>query len=125
MNMKRLSVLALAGLCALGFRIEDAGTITFGPDFASDYTAMDLGSVTGLPTNYGGMVFKAGDPNTLLIGGAANTASGLFYEVPVVRDASDNITGFGAITAFGTVGEYNVGTSLMVRMACSSRRSGM
>ena len=109
MDMRKLSILALAGFCLIGFRIELAGAITIGTDFVGDYTATDLGGVAGLPTNYGGMVFKAGDPNTMLIGGAANTAGGLFFETPVIRDGSDNITGFGAISPFGTVGEFNDG----------------
>ena len=37
----------------------------------------------GVPMNYGGLVFKAGDPNTILMGGAANGGSGRFYEVAV------------------------------------------
>jgi hypothetical protein len=83
--------------------------LEFGPDFLADYTATDLGSVGGLPSAYGGMVFKAGDSDTLLIGGAANTSAGRYYEVPVVRDGAGHVTGFGAITAFGEVGEYNDG----------------
>jgi hypothetical protein len=45
----------------------------------------NLGSIAGVPTDYGGLVFKAGDPNTILIGGAAASPSRRFYEVPVTR----------------------------------------
>lgn len=86
-----------------------AHALTVGTDFAADYTATDLGSIAGLPAAYGGMVFKAGDANTLLIGGDANNAGGLFYEVPVIRDGANHITGFGVPTPFGSVGEYNDG----------------
>ncbi len=101
---------ALSGALFLqSLLVGQAHALAIGADFAADYTVTDLGSVAGLPPDYGGMVFKAGDPGTLLIGGAANTPDGLFYEVPVIRDATDSIVGFGAISPFGTVGEYNDG----------------
>lgn len=107
--MRCAAGLVLAAAVALGLLPGPASAQTVGADFLADYTATDLGSITGLPRNYGGMVFKAGDPNTLLVGGAANQTGGLYYEVPVVRDAMGHITGFGAITPFGTVGEFNDG----------------
>lgn len=93
------SVLGIAG---------EANALALGSDFSS-YTAVDLGSIAGLPTNYGGLVFKAGDPNTIIIGGAANNPSGRFYEVGVLRDGSNRITGFGAPAQIGGLGEYNDG----------------
>jgi len=77
---------------------------TVDPFYAGSYTLFNLGSVTGVPTNYGGLIFKSGDPNTILLGGAANGGSGLFYEVPVARGTGGHITGFGTATArgFGT-----------------------
>lgn len=109
MKSRKLFAIVLVGVCLIGSRIEPAGAITIGPDFVGNYTATDLGSIANLPPSYGGIAFKLGDPNTLLIGGNANTASGLYYEVPVIRDVSNNIIGFGAISPFGTVGEYNDG----------------
>lgn len=109
MSSRKLSLLALVAFCVVGFRAEPVGAIAIGADFVGNYTATDLGSVAGLPPSYGGIAFKAGDPNTVLLGGAANTASGLYYEAPVIRDGSNNITGFGAISPFGTVGEFNDG----------------
>jgi len=74
------------------------------------YSAASIGSVPGLPTNYGGLTVKAGDTGTLLIGGSANGASGLIYEIGVTRDAGNHIIGFtGSATAIGGVGEYNDG----------------
>lgn len=46
--------------------------VTIAPDYAGAYTVFDLGSITGLPARYGGLTFKAGDPDTILIGGNAN-----------------------------------------------------
>ena len=65
---------------------------TVGAGFAGSYTASDLGSVTGLPGNYGGLTFL--NNNTLLIGGAANVPGGRLYTVGVTRDGMNHITGF-------------------------------
>lgn len=99
----------LLSMCVSPLLVSQAQAIALGADFVADYSFTDLGSVGGLPPLYGGMVFKAGDTETLLIGGNANTASGLYYEVGVIRDGAGHITGFDAPVAFGGVGEYNDG----------------
>ena len=48
-----------------------------------------------MQTHYGGLIFKAGAPNTLIIGGVSTEDSGRFYEVPVVRGAGNHIVAFG------------------------------
>jgi hypothetical protein len=76
---------------------------TVAPNYAGTYTATSLGSVPGVPTRYGGLTFKAGDPNTLLIGGSANTSSATIQAITVVRDANKHIIGFtGTATQFAT-----------------------
>ncbi len=85
---------------------------TLGTDFADDYSVSSLGSVPGLPTNYGGLTFL--DADTLLIGGAANGGSGSLYTIDVVRGTDGAITGFsGSAQRYGgpgaTIGEYNDG----------------
>lgn len=107
--MKILSRTGLLSLLLFSLYSVPAAAITLGPDFLADYVVTDLGSVAGLPPSYGGMAFKAGDTNTLLIGGAANTAAGRYYEVALTRDVDGHITGFGAPTTFGDIGEYNDG----------------
>jgi PEP-CTERM motif len=107
--MKQRSVstsFAVIGLAA--FAVAAQGQTLSAP-FADDYTVTNLGSVPGLPSNYGGLTFL--DGNTLLIGGAANTANGSLYTIDVVRDAEQRITGFsGTTTRFGSaIGEYNDG----------------
>lgn len=103
----KIQILRSGLLLALAALSSNGSALTLGTDFNVDYTATSLGSIAGLPTNYGGLTFKLGDPNTILIGGAANTASGLLYEVAVTRDANNHITGFsGTPMAFGTVGEF-------------------
>lgn len=99
----------------VGFGLSSAATThaqTLGPGFAADYSAFSLGSVPGLPTNYGGLTFL--DSNTLLIGGAANSVGGRLYTVGVTRDISGAITGFGGTAelfggAGSTLGAYNDG----------------
>ena len=78
------------------------------PSFAADYTLADLGPVAGVPDPYGGLVFKAGDPNTILLGGNANLANGGMYSVPVTRDAGGHIVGLGAAN-FVAAAPYNDG----------------
>ena len=68
--------------------------------FNVSYTVRDLGSPPGVPVRYGGLTFLAGDSNTLLIGGEANTSTGALYAVPVRRAADGQITGFGTATRF-------------------------
>lgn len=77
--------------------------------FAGAYSCFDLGSVSGLPTNYGGLTFKLNDPNTIIIGGAANTANGALYSIPVIRDQNQHITGFSGQVTFFAAGAYNDG----------------
>ena len=58
------------------FLLACAGSLvcaqTVAPFYSTAYSVANLGSVTGVPTNYGGLTFKAGDPNTILLGGSAN-----------------------------------------------------
>lgn len=80
-----------------------SASITFAPDFADSYVASNLGRPSGLPAPAGGLTLLAGDPNTLLIGGNANTASGAIFSVPLTRDGSGHITGFaGPATHFAS-----------------------
>lgn len=67
------------------------------PEFVTaGYTLTDLGSIEQLPSQYGGLTIRPEQPNTLYIGGNANTSSGVLYSVPLVRDPeSKHITGFG------------------------------
>src|SRR5436305_11399656 len=56
--------------------------------FNASYTLHDLGSVAGVPTNYGGLFILPGQPNTLYLGGSANRSTGGLYAVPIVRDSN-------------------------------------
>ncbi len=71
---------------------QSIGTIQ--PPFDASYTLAGLGPVPGLPNPYGGLTFLHDNPNVILIGGAANSSSGLIYQIEVTRDSEDHITGF-------------------------------
>ena len=82
--------------------------------FADDYSCIGLGAVPGLPNPYGGLTFKYDDPNTLLIGGAANSSAGRIYQVGVIRDANMHITGFSGTASVypipqAAIGQFNDG----------------
>ena len=98
------------GLIAQSLCMHASFALLVAEDFAADYSVVSLGSVPGLPIRYGGLTFKLNDPDTLLIGGGANTVNGSIYEIGLVRDSEDHIIGFsGSATPMGDVGEYNDG----------------
>lgn len=111
--MKKITIISRSLLVALILSLSgyaQAGGLTLGVDFAADYTVADLGSISGLPGPYGGLTLLAGDANTLLIGGGANSAGGGLYTIGVERDVDGHIIGFtGTAAPFGTIGEYNDG----------------
>ncbi len=97
----RHRTLGLAVLLLMTAATSHAQTLS--APFASDYTLTNVGSVSGLPGPYGGLVFQAGNTNSLLIGGNANNGSGSIYSVNVVRGSGNHITGFsGSATLFST-----------------------
>jgi hypothetical protein len=92
-----LTAAALAAACG------EARSQTIDPFYAPNYSYLDLGGPAGVPGPLGGLTLKAGDPNTLLIGGSANGAAGAIYEIGVTRDADNHIVGFsGTATQVAT-----------------------
>lgn len=76
---------------------------TIDPAFAQVYNYRDLGTVPGVPMKFGGLTFKAGDPDTILIGGDGNTPAAQIYAVKVTRSDNGHINGFtGTATAFAS-----------------------
>src|SRR5262245_58380349 len=94
MQIRRASRATLPLLFPCLFLCASAGAQTIDPFYSGSYSLTSL-AITGVPIHYGGLIFKAGDPYTLIIGGAANETSGRFYEVPVVRGAGNHIVAFG------------------------------
>lgn len=64
---------------------------TVGANFAADYSFVDLGHPSGIPSPLAGVVFKPGDTNTLWIGGLANQPQAQIYEIAVQRGALGHI----------------------------------
>jgi hypothetical protein len=92
----------LDALVATAVAISSIGPLSaanIGPGYASEYSLTNLGTVTGVPTRYGGLTFSAENPDVILLGGDANTAAGLFYQVPVTRGADNHIVSLGSATA--------------------------
>lgn len=89
-------------LVAVGFAAAVSAQ-TIQPPFNTAYVYTDLGSAPGVPSPLGGCIFKAGNPNVLLLGGGANGGNGAIYEVTVSRDAQGFVTGFlGTATLLST-----------------------
>src|SRR5688572_2462476 len=74
--------------------VQPATAQTIDPFYAGDYTLESLGAVPGVIPNYGGVTFKYDDPNTLLIGGSANSIIAKIYSIGVTRGCLGQITGF-------------------------------
>ena len=106
---KRTGPIAALALAAFCLASRDGVAQTIVAPFDQDYVADSLGSVPGVPNNYGGLTFLPDDPDTLIIGGAANQPSGQLYAIAVVRDDENHITGFsGTATAYAPAA-YNDG----------------
>jgi hypothetical protein len=84
----------LAASVALCVTPPSASAQTVAEPFDDAYSVRDIGSPPGVPASLGGLTLKAGTTDRLLIGGAANGASGALYEIGVTRDQQGHITGF-------------------------------
>ena len=83
---------------------------TIAPEFAADYSYIDLGQPAGVTGNLGGLTLLASDPNSLLIGGNANGPSGSIFRIGITRDAGNHITGFtGVASLFASAPEIDGG----------------
>jgi hypothetical protein len=98
-------VLSLA-VCAV-MTLATAQPVTAGPNapalssnpvlaapYSSQYSFSNLGRAPGVPFEYGAVVFKAGDPNTLLMAGDSDDGGGGIYAIGVTRGTGGHITGF-------------------------------
>ena len=104
---RSLSALSLALPClALALSAPSAPAQVFGANFATDYSFVDLGQPGGVPSPLGGVVFKPGDPNTLWIGGSANSPVGVIQEIGVTRDGQGHITAFNGTSTLHAAAPY-------------------
>jgi len=102
---RRVAALIVAGTALAA----PAGAQTLAAPFTGAYAIASLGSVSGVPTRYGGLTFL--DANTILLGGHANEASCAIYAAAVVRDAQHHVTGFGPATLFATAPSIDGGVA--------------
>jgi hypothetical protein len=102
------SVRILAACFALAVARPAAAQVVTAP-YDTDYTVDLLGQVPGVPTNYGGLTFALDDPDTILIGGSANSGGGILYSIGVVRDEENHITGFVGTANRFAAAAYNDG----------------
>lgn len=111
--MKIKPTIAALAIVSVAFGVsQEARAVTLNPFFDTFYDATSIGSAPGLPTRYGGLTFL--DSNTILIGGAANGASGRLYTVDVTRGAGNHITGFSGTASVykgsgAGIGDFNDG----------------
>ncbi len=86
---------------------------TIDPHYQGCYTIRDLGTPPGVPGSLGGINFLPGNPNVMLIGGAANGGFGALYTVGIVRGVGNVITGFtGTATQYCTAPNLDGGLAL-------------
>jgi hypothetical protein len=72
------------------------GGILLAPEFATDYSCLDLGEVPSIPPKWGGLTTRLGDTERLLLGGSANTEAGTLYDIGLLRDANCHVAAFSA-----------------------------
>lgn len=92
--LKKLSMITAGVVCISIAVIDKVQAATLAPSFSSFYSLIDLGTIPKLPAAYGGLTFKPGDANNLLIGGLADTPNAGIYSVKVKRDSDNHITSF-------------------------------
>jgi len=96
-----LGALSVQPAARLGAQVLD-------PAYAGAYVISNLGGPPGVPTQLGGLTLKYDDPNILLIGGAANLATGGIYALPLIRSGG-HIVGFGGPAVPYCAAAYNDG----------------
>ena len=101
--MRYTKLIGLAFVATVWGMVGVTQAQTLSAPYSTKYSIFDLGTVSGLPTPYGGLTLRAGTSSTLLIGGSANTGAGGIYSIGLTRDASNHINGFtGTASLFAT-----------------------
>jgi hypothetical protein len=89
-------VTAVSAAFFLNLSPRHAPAQTLGTDFSTAYSVRDVGAAGDLLTSYGALLFKAADPDTLLVGAPLGDTAAKIYQIKVTRDAQKHITGFAA-----------------------------
>lgn len=90
--MKRLACVLSASVLVHG---SVACAQTVAPEFAANYSLRSLGAPPEVPGALGGMTIQPTNPNTLFIGGSANSSAAAVYTVPVLRGEQGHVIGWG------------------------------
>lgn len=94
----------LAGLCLMLGLISGMPVVraqpAVAPDYAANYSLLDLGTPLGVSGRLGGLSVLPWDLNTLVIGGNANNPNGSVFAIGVERDADHHIIGFNGTARF-------------------------
>lgn len=108
--LQKLSMVTAGVVCLSMTVIDKVQAATLAPAFSSFYSLIDLGTIPKLPVAYGGLTFKPGDANQLLIGGLADTPDSGIYSAKVKRDSDNHITSFGQANFISTApGSLGIG----------------
>ena len=62
--------------------------------FDANYACRSIGAPPGVPDRFGGIAISSSDPDTLIIGGAANSGVGRLYKIGLTRDGGGHVNGF-------------------------------
>ncbi len=85
------------------------GAIVAAP-FDANYACRSIGAPPGVPDRYGGIAISSSDPDTLIIGGAANSGVGRLYKIGLTRDGGGHVSGFdGEAELYGSDSPPEVG----------------
>lgn len=92
----------LAALAAAAALASPSLGQTVQAPFDAVYSVINLGTPADVPSALGGLTLKSDDPDTLLLGGAANQAGAAIYAVPLARMCG-RVSGFaGPGVSFAT-----------------------
>lgn len=103
------------GFAALVVGLAASTTLgqTIDPHYQGCYTIRDLGVPPNVPGSLGGINFMPGNPNVMIIGGAANGGFGALYTVGIVRGIGNIIVGFtGSATQLCTAPNLDGGLAI-------------
>ena len=89
---------------------------TVDPFYSGSYAITSLGSIAGVPTKYGGMVFK--DANTLWVSGQATNIPGATASAPVTRGTDNHIISLGTGTVLGFGAPVTAGSRSVRAASC-------
>jgi hypothetical protein len=101
-------------LCVSGVFLSMAAfsAVTINAPFNTNYSVQSTLTIpVAIPSPYGGVTFKNGDVNTVLLSGRANGSGGIIYAVPVTRGSNNHITGFGTAAVLSTAPRIDGGLS--------------